>query len=96
MRNAPFCVLGCQEVICANNKASLRVVDAGVVLGVNQPLPLVVLEPTLLGVDSLGYLVLALWEYSSHVVANVSGARHEIHVKREKGLSFHELYNALE
>jgi hypothetical protein len=96
VRYPPLGVLGCQKVICANNKASLRVVDAGVLLGVNQSLPLVFLEPTLLGVDSLGYLVLAFREYSGHVVANVSGTCHEIHVQREKGLSFHELYNALE
>ena len=87
MRYAPFGVLGCQEVICTNEKATFRVVDAGVFLCVNHSLPLVVLEPTLLGIDSLGYLVLALREYSSHVIANVSGACHEIHVQREKSLT---------
>lgn len=80
MRYAPFGVLGCQEVICANDKATFRVVDAGVLLSVNQSQPLIVLEPTLFGVDSLGYLVLALREYSSHVIPNVSSARYEIHV----------------
>lgn len=96
MRNTPLGVLGSHKVICANNKATLRVVDAGVLLGVNQSLPLVLFEPSLLRVYSLSYLVLAFREYSSHVVANVARARHEIHVQGEKGLSFHEIFNAVE
>lgn len=96
MRNTPLGVLGSNKVICANNKATLRVIDAGVLLGVNQSLPLVFLEPTLLGVYSLSYLVLAFREYSSHMVPNVARARHKIHVQWEKGLSFHEIFNALE
>ena len=59
MRNTPLGILRGHEVICADNKATFRVVKAGMLLGVNQSLPLVVLEPSLLGVDSLGDLVFA-------------------------------------
>ena len=82
MGHSVLVVLGCRQVICGYNDSALGVIDTRMILGGDETLPEVVLEPALLGIDSLVHVVLALGEHASHVVAVVAALGHEVEVKR--------------
>jgi hypothetical protein len=89
-------ILRGHEVISANYKSLVRIVQSGVFLGTDNAEPLIFLEPSLLRVDAMTHVVLSDGEHACHVVADVALGRDKIHVQREHGLTFHEVLDTLQ
>ena len=95
MSHTVFRVLCCHEIIGRNNEALLRVVHARVLLRVHEPFPQVIKQPSLLGIDTLGDIVLPFGEQTSQVIADIAFFGDKVHVQREYVLTLKEINHSL-
>jgi hypothetical protein len=66
-----------------------------VLLRVHEPFPQVIKQPSFLGINTLGDVVLPFGEQASEVIANIAFFGDKVHVQREYVLALEEINNSL-